>query len=262
MGARPYQVVGQSDEELATLSGDLELGAEAGEEYSGLPIQLVPPEIRAGFVRKVFCIIGLQLLLTAAIAAPLVGVDAVRAVLVSSQSLLIVCMIGSFGTLCAMMTNPSLTRTFPTNVGLLAIFTVFEAVLVSMIVAQYELTSVLLSVFVTALAVLGVTAFAATTQRDFTSPSLCCMSSLWYFVLSGFILLFFPQIPFIHLLYAVGGSVLFSAFLVFDVQRIIGGAHHKHEYSVDDYVLAALTVYLDIINIFLYLLEIFGNRRE
>ena len=45
----------------------------------------------------------------------------------------------SFGNLRA----PGLARRFPTNVGLLAVFTVFEAVLVAVVVSSYELTSVL-----------------------------------------------------------------------------------------------------------------------
>ena len=36
---------------------------------------------------------------------------------------------------------------------------------------------------------------------------------------------------------------------------IVGGTH-KHQLSTEDYVFAALTLYLDIINIFLYVLQI------
>jgi FtsH-binding integral membrane protein len=263
----PYQVVGQEDEdfeELVGLGRLEEAPSLAGtDEFAGLPVHMVPQEIRNAFVRKVFSIVGLQLLLTVAIAAPLVCVESVRASLAGGNPLLLgLSMVGSFGTLCALLGSPGLARSFPTNVGMLAMFTVFESILVAMVVSLYELTSVLLGVFVTAMVVLGVTAYAANTSRDFTSPRLGCVSSLWYFVLSGFLLLFFPQIPVLTKMCAVGGSVLFCAFLVFDVQRIIGGAHHKHQFSVDDYVLAALTVYLDVINIFLYVLEILGSRRD
>lgn len=258
---RAYQVVGQEDEDLAGLALE-EAGSPVG-EFAGLPVHLVPQEIRNAFVRKVFSIVGLQLLLTVAIAAPLVCVESMRESLVAGRpALLALSMVGSCGTLCGLLGSPGLARSYPTNVGMLAVFTVFEAILVAIVVSAYELPAVLLGVFVTALAVLGVTAYAANTARDFTAPSLGCVSSLWYFVLSGFLLLFFPQIPVLTKMCAVGGSVLFCAFLVFDVQRIIGGAHHKHQYSVDDYVLAALTVYLDVINIFLYVLEILGSRRD
>tara|TARA_B100001057_G_C22014384_1_gene631056 strand:- start:15 stop:164 length:150 start_codon:yes stop_codon:yes gene_type:complete len=41
-------------------------------------------------------------------------------------------------------------------------------------------------------------------------------------------------------------------------RQIIGGKHKKYTYSLDDYVFAALSLYLDIINLFLYILSIVG----
>lgn len=45
-----------------------------------------------------------------------------------------------------------------------------------------------------------------------------------------------------------------------DTQLIIGGKHAKFQFSVDDYVFAALNLYLDIINLFLFILQIINNR--
>ncbi len=36
----------------------------------------------------------------------------------------------------------------------------------------------------------------------------------------------------------------------------------KVQISPDDYVFAALNLYLDIVNLFLYLLRLFGDRRD
>ena len=36
----------------------------------------------------------------------------------------------------------------------------------------------------------------------------------------------------------------------------------KLQLSPDDYVYAAINLYLDIINLFLYLLRLFGDRRD
>ena len=38
--------------------------------------------------------------------------------------------------------------------------------------------------------------------------------------------------------------MLFSLYLVYDTQLIVGGAHKKFQFSVDDYVFAALNIYL------------------
>ena len=50
-------------------------------------------------------------------------------------------------------------------------------------------------------------------------------------------------------------------YIVYDTQLMIGG---KHKYSLDpeEYVFAALNLYLDIINLFLYLLSIIGASKN
>ena len=48
------------------------------------------------------------------------------------------------------------------------------------------------------------------------------------------------------------GIFLFGVYLIFDTQLIMGGK--RYELCIDDYVVGALILYLDIIMIFLYLL--------
>ncbi len=84
------------------------------------------------------------------------------------------------------------------------------------------------------------------------------------FILSGFIAgVFFATVDnfqTIQLVYATGGVLLFSCYLVYDTQLIIGGKHAKFQFSVDDYVFAALNLYLDIINLFIYILQLLNQR--
>lgn len=65
----------------------------------------------------------------------------------------------------------------------------------------------------------------------------------------------------IHLVYASLGALLFSVYLVFDTQLMLGGKH-KYSISPEEYIFAALNLYLDIINIFLYILAIVGGSRN
>ena len=51
--------------------------------------------------------------------------------------------------------------------------------------------------------------------------------------------------------------VFYGLFLIYDTQLIAGG--HKYELSLDDYIIAALMLYTDIILIFLELLKLFGR---
>ena len=59
---------------------------------------------------------------------------------------------------------------------------------------------------------------------------------------------------------AVFGVILFSFYLIYDTQLIIGGKHRQYQFTEDMYILGALTLYLDIINIFIYLLEIMNSK--
>ena len=58
-----------------------------------------------------------------------------------------------------------------------------------------------------------------------------------------------------NIIYSSVGALLFSFCIVYDTQLIIGGKH-KYSYDVNDHVFAALSLYLDIINLFTYLLRI------
>jgi FtsH-binding integral membrane protein len=50
-------------------------------------------------------------------------------------------------------------------------------------------------------------------------------------------------------------------YLVYDTQLIAGGSHRKHQFNIDDYAMAAICLCIDIIQLFLYLLSLMGNRR-
>ena len=64
-------------------------------------------------------------------------------------------------------------------------------------------------------------------------------------------------------LYLLAGVLIFSLYIVYDTQTIVGGEHKNLQFDMDDYVLAALVIYLDIINLFILLLQLLqGGRRD
>ena len=50
-------------------------------------------------------------------------------------------------------------------------------------------------------------------------------------------------------------------YIVFDTQLMMGG-QHKYSISPEEYIFAALNLYLDIINLFLFILSIIGHSRN
>jgi len=53
------------------------------------------------------------------------------------------------------------------------------------------------------------------------------------------------------------GVVIFTVYLAYDTKMIMGGG--RMELSPDDWILAVVQLYVDIVQIFLYLLQLFGR---
>jgi len=147
---------------------------------------------------------------------------------------------------------------------LLSLFTVAQGTMLGVMCAFYDASSIIMAAGMTAIVVLTLTAFARWTTIDFTGMGIYLYVCLIVFVLTGIVASLFVTtlqgFQTMQLLYAAGGVMLFSCYLVYDTQLIVGGKHAKFQFSVDDYVFAALNLYLDIINLFIYILQLLNQR--
>eukprot|EP00931_Biecheleriopsis_adriatica_P098778 TRINITY_DN7287_c0_g2_i1.p1 TRINITY_DN7287_c0_g2~~TRINITY_DN7287_c0_g2_i1.p1 ORF type:complete len:279 (+),score=52.24 TRINITY_DN7287_c0_g2_i1:67-837(+) len=226
--------------------------------------------VRNGFIQKVYGILGTQLIVTALVGG-LVMTYAKTLQRTSPglvMTLLVLSSVASLVMMFVFICCPQTMRQTPTNYILLAVFTLAEAVVVGFVSAQYTQESVLIVLFVTCFVVLGLTLFACQTKYDFTSYLPYVLAACLVMCAFGFILMFAsmfgasgPAFQGARLLYAFFGALLSSFFIVLDTQMIVGGKHSKFQFSVDDYCMAAINLYLDIVQLFLYLLQLFGDRR-
>lgn len=65
--------------------------------------------------------------------------------------------------------------------------------------------------------------------------------------------IFFPMGKTLHMVYSFIAALIFSAFIVYDTDNLI------KRFTYDDYIIAAVALYLDIINLFLALLAILNG---
>ena len=65
----------------------------------------------------------------------------------------------------------------------------------------------------------------------------------------------FVSIPGGHVIYAVAGLVIFGGFTIVDFNRL------RHE-DADSAVVIAASIFLDVFNVFLLLLDLFGGSRD
>ncbi len=102
----------------------------------------------------------------------------------------------------------------------------------------------------TAVAFGGLTAFAFNTKRDFSAMGKMLFIALIILVVASLSNLFF-QSSMLSLVVSGVGALLFSAYILYDTQMIIRGGY-------DSVVLAAVSLYLDILNLFVSLLNLLG----
>ncbi len=69
-------------------------------------------------------------------------------------------------------------------------------------------------------------------------------------VLWVFLQTFFPLGPISMTIYGVLSSLIFSAYIIYDTDNLI------KRYTYDEFIWASVALYLDVINLFLSLLEI------
>ena len=94
--------------------------------------------------------------------------------------------------------------------------------------------------------------FIATT--DFTEYYTYLVAIFMCLIFIGIVNIFFNN-TIIQVIISGGGVLVFACFIVFDMQMILGQKHIKYKYSIDDFILAAMSLYLDVINMFLYIIQ-------
>jgi hypothetical protein len=171
-----------------------------------------------------------------------------------------VCFVATLICVIALACCPSVRRAWPSNFIMLSIFTLCESFLLGSVASCYARDEVLIAVGITTVVVLALTLFAMQTKWDFTM----CSSGLFVIlvILACFgILCICIRNYYVHMIYASLGALVFSMYLVFDTQLMLGGKH-KYALSPEEYIFAALNLYLDVVNMFLYILTIVGGVRR
>jgi len=237
----------------------LEQGGLFNSDSGSRQVHTEMEEVRRGFVQKVYGTVAVQLCATAIIAAPIAS--APRIWLSQHAGLMMFSVFGLLASSCVFCCAGHLMRQHPTNLIILAAFTCFKSIMVGFICSQYEMQSVILCFLASGIMAGALTFFAATTSMDATK----CGGTLGAFSCGLFafgLIGMYVGGPMMHLLYAGGGAVLFGSYLVHDTQLVLGGKHTSKRFSVDDYVLAALSIYQDLIQFFIMMLRLFGERRR
>jgi FtsH-binding integral membrane protein len=210
-------------------------------------------DIRMAFVRKVYAILSVQLIATAVLSSISFWSEGYKGWIQSHQWMIWLSLFGAIG---FMLLTYWKRKSYPMNLFFLAGFTGLEAYAVSVVVSFFDSKPVLQAVLLTAGIFIGLTLFACQTKYDFTSWMPYLFGGLWALILFGFVGAFFPWGSKSELIYGGLGALVFSGYILVDTQLIM-----RH-YHVEEEIAAAISLYLDVINLFLAILRILNSQQN
>ena len=218
--------------------------------------------VQRTFMARVFGWMTIGLLTTALVA---LGIDAfqLQKALVANSGVFMVLLFVQLGIALGMS---FLINKIPAPVaaGLFLLYSVVTGVVFSILFLIYTHASIAGTFFVTAGMFGTMAAIGYTTTKDLTS-----MGSLLFMALIGLVIASLVNM-FLHSsglswLISFAGVIIFTGLTAYDTQRI------KQSYAAGEYgtatfektaVYGAFALYLDFINLFIYLLRFMGSRRD
>jgi FtsH-binding integral membrane protein len=166
--------------------------------------------------------------------------------------------IAFFASLAPLLLATRQKAVFPMNIGLVLLFNFVMGVIIAPALYFYGRTQpgLIGQAAVLTVGAFGIlTLYAFVSRRDFSAWGSFLMVGLWV-VIGTMLLNFFFQNAAVGLWLASVTVLLFSGLLVFDTWRL------RNFYGPDEYVGAAVQIYLDLLNIFMAVLRVLGNRRN
>ena len=142
------------------------------------------------------------------------------------------------------------------TVGLLAAFGVLIGLGLAMVLAYYTRTNpeaLWQAGGATALFIAGFGAAGYATRRDLSAIGRASFWALLALIVFGIVLIF-VAIPGGALIYSVLGLAIFAGFTMFDFQRL------RRSADINSAPLLAASIFLDILNVFLFFLQIFSRN--
>ena len=214
--------------------------------------------------RKVYQYMAIGLILTALTAYITASSPRILYMLFSSRATFIILAVAEVGlviALGAMINKISSSTAFI----MFAIYSILNGLTCSVVLLVYTRASVYQAFFSTAAMFGGMSLYGLYTKRDLTSMGSFLRMGLWGLLIAMIINIFVGS-SMMELTVSVLGIIIFLGLTAYDTAKI-----KEMSYSYDTSegnitgkiaVIGALTLYLDFINIFLYMLRLFGKHRD
>ncbi|CAG8450704.1 11238_t:CDS:2 [Funneliformis caledonium] len=206
--------------------------------------------VRLAFMRKVYSILFAQLFLSTFTAGFMINNDNFKNWVQTNTWAFFVALIGSFVFIFLLAWK---RRSYPLNYVFLTGFTLLESYTVGTAVTYFDQKIVLQALIMTTGLFIGLTLFTLQSKWDFSGMAPYLFGCLWIVIIIGFVSIFFPFSRTFDLILAIGTAILFCGFIIYDTFNIM------NRLSPEEYIVAAVDLYLDFINLFLAILRILND---
>ena len=214
-------------------------------------------------MRKVYLWMAMALVITGVTSYGVASSPGLMQAILTNNALLWVLIIAEFGLVFAI--SAAINKLSLTTATLLfVLYSVINGATLSVIFLVYTMESIASVFFITA-GTFGVMAFIGyTTKKDLTSIGKMLLMALIGLIIATLVNVFFIQSSGFSLIVSYVGVLIFVGLTAYDSQKIkqmLLQAPDAGESAQKLALLGALTLYLDFINLFIYLLRIFGDRK-
>lgn len=216
------------------------------------------------FILQVYLWMTIALFTTAVIAFSIAGSDSLMEIFLGSRTMV-------WGILIAEIVLVLILSRFiekmSSSVAIVCFFlyAVLNGITFSTIFLAYDLGSIASVFFITAGTFGVMCAYGYLTKKDLTSVGNICFMALIGLIIAGIANMFIMNNIF-YMAISSAGVLIFVGLTAYDTQKIKNMSYYvtnkdNEELETKGSILGALTLYLDFINLFLYILRIFGKRR-
>lgn len=144
---------------------------------------------------------------------------------------------------------------------LFALFAFCMGVSLGSIFLRYTGESIARTFFITSATFGAMSLYGYTTKKDLTSWGSFLIMGLFGMIIASLVNLFL-QSPAVHFITSVMGVIIFTGLIAYDTNRIKDMYYYGGGMTEKLAVYGALSLYMDFVNLFVHLLQFFGQRRD
>jgi uncharacterized protein len=213
----------------------------------------------SSYMSRVYTWMTVGILLTGFVAWMVGTNEELMMMMLTNKILFYGLMIAEFGLVIWMSTRLH-TMSSMLATSLFLVYAALNGATLSIFSMVYTAESIQSAFFTTAIAFAGLSGFGYVTKKDLGPVGSFCTMGLFGLFGFGILSIFFPSLmgTMASKIYGLVGIIVFAGLTAYDTQKIKSMANGQQNTAI----LGALKLYLDFINLFLFILRMSGGRRK